>query len=241
MAKGRALWHIIVKKQVNFLCIIWGLDTYMFAVFRIMLFMRYYTPGLISLILFPIMCVFLLRERGFFRQQYMLTVFCAPDEAFGPQDPNSAILWNTPKTTNLEFALSGDSKQNKLRLDSAFEVLHKIYNAKNTSNGVHFIFDGLSKYKDFVAVLSRCQQDSIAYMVTPERNITAYYIAPAIASGEIVVDWFCGTGYVSPEGERLKIVQAQHIKFLSFCYELWPVWVLFLLLALLGFRAEIAS
>ena len=141
----------------------------------------YYVPGMISLILLPVLCIFYL-DKHYYEECCI--------EIVVPEKYNPTRYTNTPKglrfdTTLLSipenrriyttFEFNGNDEINKIRLDSSTTLLKQIILTEDTINGVRFILGDSAKYSTFIEILDLCFTDSFPTFVPYENDVWWLY------------------------------------------------------------------
>ena len=135
----------------------------------------WYRPGMISLALLPILCLFHLKEKGVFREYRLMPVFRITKEFYEPPKSEGVIYFKPPERQDLEIWLNGNEEQARANLDAAQYFLHQLVIEQDTVKGIHFKFSNEAKYWMFVRALDLCRIDEAQHFVTLENNIRAYF------------------------------------------------------------------
>lgn len=113
----------------------------------------YYRPGLISLIILPIICIWYLNkhipiDKNIPRDQMVFIETCLPNNY------NKLKRENRMKNTQfIDFNLTGNDKTDRLLLDSAEIKIRELVASKDSTIGVHFYFSDKSKYWTLIKVI----------------------------------------------------------------------------------------
>lgn len=152
----------------------------------------FYRPGLISLLLFPLLCMAWLYGRDMFREYRLLPVFRMTD----PQDlpAGDVIAFRPPERHFIGFAFGANDVENARTIDSARQVLQTLAQRCDTFQGVCFHFEKAARFKAFVQALDICQNTNTLSFVDQNNDVRAYYAAPEQTSAAITVPFACGTG-----------------------------------------------
>ena len=130
----------------------------------------YYVPGIISLIVLPIICYYYLIP--FQKEERVLEVFFP--EKYRPEFKNSQLIrYDTSilsrpenKRKYLVIRLNGNPKEDKVKLDFFRIRIREMKRDNDTINGTHLLFLDSVKYGTFVQSINIClEEDLIRYMV----------------------------------------------------------------------------
>jgi len=122
-----------------------------------------YFPGLISLVILPLLCIGYFWKNGWLDQKTMLNVAYFNDainkriaeRSDKPQfHPNSFRKYT-------EFVLTGSEKQNDITIREIIEGSKKLEVNKDTVNGYIIKFTNRTKYADVVKTFDYCNRDSV--------------------------------------------------------------------------------
>lgn len=195
----------------------------------------WYCPGMISLVLLPLMCVVFLYRRGVFKEYRIIPVWRITREFYEPPQNNSIIFVRPPDRQNTNIILDDHEADAELKLDYAQRILQNIVNEQDTTRGVYFKFTDRSKYRVFVRVLEICKMERLNSFVTLENDVRAYYQKPASSHSDIIPFLLnCIVCEGNDVHEQLKN-QAQRMQFRNYLSGCWPVGLGFGLLACLSF------
>jgi hypothetical protein len=139
----------------------------------------YYVPGMISLIVLPIICYCYLIP--FKKEERVIEVVFA--EKYRPENKNSLIRFDTsflshPKYRRhyLDIKLTGNPTDDKIKLDFFQLRIHDMIKEKDTVNGVHLIFVDSVKYGSFVKSLNICLIEGLLRYALFENNLWALHV-----------------------------------------------------------------
>ncbi len=135
----------------------------------------YYTSGIISLVLLPILCVWYLQKQKAFEKPRVLEI-------------NWWFNWNKhsddfsfdvhPERRFVEIKLTGDDNENIIRLNYSQLEVRKPIESKDTTTGVHFIFEDNSKYWTFIRAVDICKIEKAVYFVPKDNDLWVFNYAP---------------------------------------------------------------
>jgi hypothetical protein len=193
----------------------------------------YYTGGLISLILLPVLCIIYIKK-------------VKPETKFNVIEINWwTPNWNRLDTYNrypfevhpprqfLDIILTGNDKEDKTKLDFAQLEIRRLLLLKDTIRGIHFLFTDNSKYESFIRVLNICIREKAKMYVVKGNEVWYFnfYPKPIPAGNPFRMD--CGgniksSPIVSKEEINLidKISQEINAQFL-YAIVMWPPVLLF--------------
>ena len=114
----------------------------------------YYTSGLISLLLLPVLCVLYLQKTKVFEPIYTIEL--------NTWIPNLSEHWISqgydfyinPKRNYLNIYLNGNEKEDRTKLDFVQLYLRDLVKNKDTLSGVHILLGNKSKYWEFIEIIN---------------------------------------------------------------------------------------
>jgi hypothetical protein len=137
--------------------------------------MIFYVPGMISLLMIPILMIYFIHNYIQSPAKYAIeicwadeTLFKRYPEMFGPLPP---------KRNYVNILLSGNNIENKQNLRSAQFKIRNILFKKDTLNGVHFEFNDSSEYWTLVKAIDICLIEN-AERYIPYKNHLWFFYAP---------------------------------------------------------------
>jgi len=155
----------------------------------------YYTPGIISLILLPALCIwYLYDQRVFEKYNALVIVWSGPGISISPNIfplGNNAnvqytdIHFNTNDVfgtynnkdsryfTNINFI--GNIKMDELNLETAQLEIRNMITSKDTIQGVHLHFSDGSKYETWIKAIDICQRENAKLYIPHENDLWIYY------------------------------------------------------------------
>jgi len=138
----------------------------------------YYVPGMISLILLPILCVLYLNEHKNIERclgiQLAVKYHPHKSECFVPFD-TSALSAPQNKRNFTEIRLCGNEVEDKIKLDSFNSGVLKAIRDNDTINGFHITFGDNVKYSNYIRAFDICQLDSLLPTYLPFENNLWYF------------------------------------------------------------------
>ena len=111
----------------------------------------YYSAGLISIILLPILCIMYLKNNNAFKQygSIDLQVWDGKENNIGTKGIRTFL--NSKKYFIVD--LTGENKSDQIKLNNAENTIKKLMISKDSLNGVKFHFGEKSEYWTFIRVL----------------------------------------------------------------------------------------
>ncbi|NDK54756.1 hypothetical protein [Pontibacter fetidus] len=197
----------------------------------------YYVPGLISLIMLPLLFAYFgKKEVQKLDVRLMEINFWNPD---------FAELIPFPEREYTKFILTGDSIKDKAIFTKADLQIKKLYADRDTINGVHFIFQDSASYGSFVNTINNLKENDIARYFPYENNLWVLYPTPTKqVVGELINPpcLLCDDVIVvPPKTKELTVyeqIKASIVSYSSGIKKLWPtIALLFLLVTLTITRA----
>ncbi len=114
----------------------------------------YYTSGLISLLLLPILCVLYVQKTKVFERLYAIEL-----NAWTPLMSEYWVMegydyYIHPQRNYLNIYLTGNEKEDRTKLDFVQLQLRDLVKSKDTLSGVHIVLGNNSKYWEFVEIIN---------------------------------------------------------------------------------------
>lgn len=114
----------------------------------------YYTSGLISLLLLPVLCVVYLQKTKVFEPEYAIE--------FNMWTPDQAKSWREygydydihPNRNFINIYLTGNDKEDRTKLDFVQLQLRDLVKSKDTISGVHIVLGNNSKYWALIEIIN---------------------------------------------------------------------------------------
>ncbi|EPH13609.1 hypothetical protein HMPREF9713_00556 [Myroides odoratimimus CCUG 12700] len=113
---------------------------------------KYYIPGIISIVLLPLMCMWYFSYRGFFKEYGYYEIRRIDFGDVCLIEDNYSYYFDS--ITYKRYELSSDVAKNRELLSAAKVDLEKIFSLDDTSNGVKFVFKDDMNYESYIQVLS---------------------------------------------------------------------------------------
>ena len=153
----------------------------------------YYTSGLISLLLLPILCVLYLQKQGAFNPIFSIEY----REIFHCGDNYLKTEKNRIYKT---YSLSGDEVSDTKILKSVHEQMHELVANKDEESGILVRFTNKSKFASFIEVLNICYKENIQLYEFYNDEFKLYYSPfkydELVASKDEGSYEICGTGWL---------------------------------------------
>jgi hypothetical protein len=136
----------------------------------------YYVPGMISLIILPVLLIGVLKKHDYVERCMLLNV----PVPYDPNRPKNVLVFDkysflAVKREYANFELTGNAVNDKKTLNSFQKKLLEIVENEDTITGLHVEIRKNTKYESIIAMLDICRQDTFigAYML--EENGCWYY------------------------------------------------------------------
>ena len=202
---------------------------------------RYYIPGMISLILLPIICFYYLKPH--IKTETCLVV--AYPSKYNPNIKND-LRYDTTQLSRpenrreyIDFVLNGNESINNKILDS-FEIRNQtLVKMKDTIHGLHLLFGKTVNWGNVVKAINICFKDSFPRFMIYEDNLWTLYqnITPEIRESIL-------KGRQEQKEENTKIIQDKvaEVYNMSFIDKykgiiiIWPTIILFFILCIFSFQ-----
>ena len=135
-------------------------------------FKRFYIPGMISLIFFPILCVCYITISTIKTEERAIKV------TMPPSDGSDVIITSrsfvVPKRNFRQIILNGISTVDKTNLEYAELAIRRIVKDRDTINGIKFSFNKNSNYGTWVSALNICLKENAKQYVAKENDIWVF-------------------------------------------------------------------
>jgi hypothetical protein len=160
----------------------------------------YYTSGLISLLLLPILCVLYLQKTKVFEPEYVIELnMWTPDMSDG-WIRGGYNYYIHPQRNYINIDLTGNEKEDRTKLDFVQLQMRDLLKKKDTVSGIHIVFDNQSKYWALIETLNICLKEKARtyVLVGNEFWFFNYYPEPVITKKVVIGPIFsCGTVSIS--------------------------------------------
>ncbi len=133
---------------------------------------RIYVGGSISLLLlFPLLMFQLHQYKAFEKHRVMEVTWYSPTSLYLPDSLNPPIPKNRNFTT---FNLSGNERDDNLKLDFAQLAVRELIQNPDTINAVRIHFADSSKYESFIRALTICQKEKVRFYIAYQSDLWIY-------------------------------------------------------------------
>lgn len=119
----------------------------------------YYTSGLISLLLLPVLCVLYLQKTKVFERLYAIELNAWTQERANNRRANGYDFYINPKRNYLNICLSGNKKEDRTKLDFVQLNMRDLLKSKDTISGIHIVFGNQTKYWALIETLNICLKE----------------------------------------------------------------------------------
>lgn len=138
----------------------------------------FYNPGMISLIVLPVLLFPFLLIVTPYGNLRMLEIIAVREKA--------------PERNFLEIMLTGNEYSDKIKLDFAQVMMKEIEANQDTVRGIHYKFGPTSNYKSFVRIISDSELLNQPYYLFNGHELWSFYFRPP--ERELIQESFvCGT------------------------------------------------
>ena len=165
---------------------------------------KFYFPGLISLLCLPALSFWFISNHKSFEKLYALDIaFWSP--SLQKIFPESFRHGSHPPRKYLKIDLSGNDKEDQVKLDFAQIQIRDLVATNDVKNGVHFKLGNKSKYWGFIRALDICKTGAKTY-VPYGSDIWVFNILPKKGSDVGILKekfrFFCGTSQMAQTSEQ---------------------------------------
>jgi hypothetical protein len=149
----------------------------------------YYSAGLISIIMLPILCVIYLKNNDAFVNYGSIKLEFWNGKDF---EPEITKFLNSKKFTVV--TLTGNINSDKIKLNDAEQKIKRLIISKDSINGIKFHFEKKSEYWAFVKVLDILESEKARFYVPYKNDI--WFTNPRQPKKKIKT-FVCGTPFFS--------------------------------------------
>lgn len=180
----------------------------------------YYTSGLISLLLLPILCVFYLQKTKVFESEYVIEL--------NMWTPEQTKNWRKygydydihPNRNFTNIYLTGNDKEDRTKLDFVQLQLRDLVNSKDTISGVHIVLGNESKYWTLIEIINISMKEKVRRFVYEGNDFWFFnYFPKPVKKKEDVRGWLCGIKddvYLQNQVLKQQKETPEHLKLLYF-------------------------
>jgi hypothetical protein len=200
----------------------------------------YYSAGMISLLVLPILMGLYLQNNKLFKKQHALEIVWWKNH-WGEFEIKPDFD-KRPDRNYLEFHLTTDDKENKIKLDYSQLEVRKLIAKNDTLNGVHFAFDDDANYWTFIRALDICKRENAKTYIIVDNDIWLFNCAPKPVVKETVLPLMhCGTGPMNccPIYNELATDDDNEISIVDSIKPYWLSIALFIMLLFLGVKKNV--
>jgi hypothetical protein len=195
----------------------------------------YYVPGMISLILLPVMCYYYLIP--FKKDERALEIILA--QKYEPQYKNT-IRFDTRflyeplyKRNYIDIKLNGNEKDDKIKLEFFRLKLREMMKENDTIAGLHLLFVDSVKYKIFVESVNICMKEGILRYACFENNLWTFNMSNDKATMERYKKRREENHekYLEEIANR-KVAEFTQLDWLNISKKIWPIYLVLLVISL---------
>lgn len=144
----------------------------------------YYVPGLISLVLLPLLLVY------FGKKEIQRLDVRAIEINFW--HPSSSSYWHFPERNYRQVILTGNVSKDSIALENAKKFIKKLYTSEDTLNGIQFILQDSASYGSFVGLINYFKKEDIRNVLPYGNNLwVSYPSPPKRIVGEVPISTEC--------------------------------------------------
>ncbi len=195
----------------------------------------YYVPGLLSLLLVPLLFIAIALEQTQKLNKRALEV--------NAWHPSLAENYSFPERDYKEIALTRDAEQNRTAIANTRVYIKQLYANEDTINGIRYNFQDAS-YGTYVSILNSFKVDSVSYYAVYGNSIWVLN-KPKPKEDEALLWFVCGTSGISYYEDIYshmsfsEKVEYHLAPYRAGATELWPALALLGLLALLSLKQSL--
>lgn len=119
----------------------------------------FYTSGLISLLLLPILCVLYLQKTKVFERLYAIELNTWTPALSECWIRGGYDYYIHPHRNYININLTGNEKEDKTKLDFIQLQMRDLLKNKDTVSGIHIVFSNQSKYWTLIETLNICLKE----------------------------------------------------------------------------------
>jgi hypothetical protein len=140
----------------------------------------YYVPGMISLVLLPILLIYFSKNAKIIRYPKTFSIFLY-NEKYAKKHPGYSRQYRDHFPPLRDYAiinLTGQKVEDEKRFAYAEKQIRKILAEKDTLNGVQFFFSKDSNFGEFTETLDILNVNRAKYYMITDNLIWFYYLSP---------------------------------------------------------------
>ena len=199
----------------------------------------FYSTGLISLILLPILCIFYLNKHKAFEKQRVVEVNWWTEE-WAKRSMEEYPYEIYPKRNFIDINITGNDLENKIKLDFARLQIRKLISSQDTTKGVHFHFDEHSKFWTLIRAIDICKIEKAKMFVLKDNDLWIFIFEPRPKPivEEIKEIMYCGNGRMNYIVEKSQVeVTNEKINYVyGIAKQFWLSLLLFILMTILTIK-----
>lgn len=156
----------------------------------------YYTSGLISLLLLPILCVLYLQKTRVFERFYAIELNAWTPE-MSKYAREAGYDYNIhPQRNYLNIYLTGNEKEDRIKLDFVQLQLRDLVKSKDTISGVHIVLGNNSKYWTLIEIINISMKEKARRFTYVGNDFWFFNYFPKPVKKKEDFRHFCGAKYV---------------------------------------------
>jgi hypothetical protein len=138
----------------------------------------FYVPGMISLVLVPILCFWFINSGNYLKKEYSVEVGLADSfMKFNYSDPlRSTPIY--PKRRNFNFILNGNQEADRRELKKARFRIKKMLTEKDSIHAVKIFLGKKATYQQFIDVIDCFAIDKVPSYLIKDNYLYAVYFPP---------------------------------------------------------------
>jgi hypothetical protein len=133
----------------------------------------YYSTGIISLFLLPVICLLYINKQLELKKQRYIAVNWW-DESLGEFWMNEYSFSKFPRRNYTNINISDNKNENTQNLLLAKQEIKRLISTQDTSIGLHFHFDRNATYSSFIKVIEICENEKAKIYVVHDNDVWVF-------------------------------------------------------------------
>lgn len=197
---------------------------------------------MVSIIFLPILCIIYFRITNSFKKYTSIEInrpiICIDDQIHREFPFNQF-----PNKKCINYTIIGEDNKDSLTLETAKSKMNTIIQNKDNVTGIHFAFNGSSKYWTYIQALDICVSDTSITFLTKDNNIWVFYehnpftkqlpIPPMLDDMRVINKITLNDRIVNPIIEKLKFALPLALLF-------WPSILLFIAMIVMTYLYRVS-
>jgi hypothetical protein len=157
----------------------------------------FYVPGMISLLLIPVLCLWFIKYNRYLNKDYSVSISLTESYMIPDTSKVNEFIPIYPKRKIENYIFNGDFKSDNLQLKKVRERIKKLYKDNDSINAVKILFGKRMKYKTYVNILDGLFIDKVPSFVINSNFIYVVNFPPKHKKHNLKISNLMKCGYGS--------------------------------------------